>query len=168
MKKQPAIKTFTILTLAALSLLFVSACSRNKEGNNYTQVDSNDAAMNAAIARAKATSGDFIRAFHEQKAGTKNYCVKKPFPTPDGGAEHMWIEVLSETNGVISGVVANDAEETHAVKVGQHVSLNVSEISDWMYVDGRKLIGGYTIRYIYDQKSPKEKEEFIKEAGFDL
>ncbi len=124
--------------------------------------------MNAAIAKAKATSGDFVRAFHEQKPGTKDFCVKKPYSTPAGEEEHMWIAVLEESNGVLKGVVANEAEETREVKMGQKVSLNISEISDWKYVDGKKLIGGYTIRYFLERMSPKEQKDLLKQAGFEL
>lgn len=124
--------------------------------------------MNAAIADAKRRVGDFISAFHEQKPGTKDYFVKKPYPTPNGGQEHMWIAVLEETNGTIKGRVANDAEETREVKMGQTVSLKVSDITDWKYQDGKKLIGGYTIRYFIQKMSPKEREAFLKEAGFEL
>ena len=35
-------------------------------------------------------------------------------------------------------------------------------------MDGKKLIGGYTIRYFYDKMTPKGKEEFIKETGFEM
>lgn len=157
-----------IILIALVSILSISGCSRNTEGSNYTHVEPDDAAMNAAIAKAKATSGDFVRAFHEQKEGTRDFFVKKPYATPSGNEEHMWIEVQSETNGILNGVVANDAEETKLVKMGQSVALNLSEISDWKYINGTKLVGGYTIRYFYDRMSPKEKEEFLKEAGFEM
>jgi uncharacterized protein YegJ (DUF2314 family) len=149
-------------------LVALAGCTRSKEGSNYQHVSDDDAAMNAAIAKAKAASGDFVKAFHAQKPGTKDFFVKKPYPTPSGEVEHMWIEVTEENNGTLSGIVANDAEETREVKNGQKVTLSVSEISDWKYVDGKKLIGGYTIRYFYDKMTAKEKEEFIKETGFEM
>jgi uncharacterized protein YegJ (DUF2314 family) len=158
-----------IAILTAFILVTFSGCSRqNKEAENYTHVDSDDAAMNAAIAKAKATSADFIRAFHEQKPGTTNFSVKKPYPVPGGGQEHMWIDVLSENNGVIEGQIDNDAEETKAVKLGQKVSVKIEEISDWFYMDGKKLIGGYTIRYFIDKMSPKERETYLKQTGWEL
>lgn len=124
--------------------------------------------MNAAIAEAKRTANDFVAAFREQKAGAKDYFVKKPYATPSGGLEHMWIAVFAETNGVLTGRVANEAEETREVKMGQTVSLKISEASDWKYQDGKKLVGGYTIRYFVEKMSPKEREAFLKEAGFEL
>ena len=157
-----------ITILATAAVLVVLGCSRSKEGSNYTHVASEDAAMNAAIEKAKATVDDFVRAFHTQKPGAKDYFVKKPYRTPAGEMEHMWIEVLDEEQGVLKGRIANEAEETREVKMGQLVSLKISEISDWKYQDGNKLVGGYTIRYFVEKMSPKEREAFLKEAGFDL
>src|SRR5947207_365308 len=147
---------FTILTTVAVFAF--AGCSRSKEGNNYAQVASEDAAMNAAIEKAKATTDDFVQAFHAQKPGAKDYFVKKPFRTPSAGIEHMWIEIMEEDKGVLKGRVANEAEETREVKMGQMVSLRISEISDWKYQDGNKLIGGFTIRYFLEKMSPKERE----------
>ncbi|HPB68508.1 MAG TPA: DUF2314 domain-containing protein [Candidatus Omnitrophota bacterium] len=157
-----------ILIIMAGSILVCPGCSRNKEGDNYVYVESDDTAMNAAIAQAQATSADFVRAFHEQKPGTKEFYVKKPYLTPSGDAEHMWIEVLKETHGILDGVIANEAESTRLVKIGQAVSFNISDISDWKYVDGRKLVGGYTIRYFYEKMSPEEKKDFVKQVGFEF
>jgi uncharacterized protein YegJ (DUF2314 family) len=154
--------------LMAVAVIALAGCSRNKEGSNYTHVEDDDAAMNAAIAKAKATVADFIRAFNEKKLGAKEFFVKKPYSTPGGGMEHMWIEVLEEHEGVLKGRIANEAEETHEVKMGQTVSLKTSEISDWKYQEGAKLIGGFTIRYFVERMSPKEREAFFKEAGFEF
>lgn len=124
--------------------------------------------MNAAIAQAKATTGNFVQAIHAGKPGTSGFGVKKPYPIPSGGSEHMWINVSEEKDGVIKGVIDNDAEETKAVKLGDAVVLNLSEISDWKYEDGRKLIGGYTIRYMFGKMSPSQQATFLKETGLEF
>jgi uncharacterized protein YegJ (DUF2314 family) len=124
--------------------------------------------MNAAIEKAKSTVDEFVQAFRAQKPGTKDFYVKKPYRTPSGGIEHMWIDVLEEHQGVLRGRIANEAEETREVKLGQKVSLNTADISDWKYQDGNKLIGGFTIRYFVERMSPTEREAFLKEAGFEL
>jgi uncharacterized protein YegJ (DUF2314 family) len=69
-----------MMIVLALGLTGLAGCSRSNEGGNYTDVKDDDAAMNAAIAKAKATSAEFITAFHAQKPGTKNFFVKKPYP----------------------------------------------------------------------------------------
>jgi uncharacterized protein YegJ (DUF2314 family) len=120
--------------LIASLLILICGCSKSKVGEreegNYSSVSTDDVEMKEAIAKAKATSVDFIKAFHAQKAGTKNFCVKKPYSEPDGGLEHMWIKITDERNGILEGIIANEAENTREVKVGQRVWLNISEISD--------------------------------------
>jgi uncharacterized protein YegJ (DUF2314 family) len=154
--------------LIAFAVIAFMGCSRYKEGNNYKQVEPDDAAMNAAIEKAKSTVADFTLAFHAQKSGTKDFCVKKPYRTSTDSMEHMWIEVSEEREGVLKGRIANEAEETREVKMGQTVSLKISEISDWKYQDGNKLIGGFTIRYFVERMPAKEREAFFKEAGFEF
>lgn len=154
--------------LIAAIFCITSGCSRRNEPDRAVNVASDDAAMNSAIARAKATSGAFVQAFHADRQDTHEFYVKKPYRTPSGGQEHMWIRVTDEHGGVLQGVVANDAESTHEVKLGQQVSLVISEISDWKYQEGKKLIGGFTIRYFIDRLSPQEREAFLKDAGFEL
>jgi uncharacterized protein YegJ (DUF2314 family) len=166
-------KKFTSMRVLFIMLVAVvwctlSGCSRSKEGDNFQQVGSDDAGMNAAVQKAKGTAGDFVRAFHAQNPGATAYFVKKPYPTPSGNLEHMWIEVVEEENGVMKGRVANEAEETKEVKAGQMVSLKISEISDWKYQDGKKLVGGFTIKYFIERMSPKEREAFLKETGYEL
>jgi len=127
-----------------------------------------DPAFTEVIAKAKASSGDFLRAFREKPEGARAFFVKKPYPTSTGVMEHMWISVLEETNGTLKGKVANEADETREVKKGETVSLNISEISDWKYTNGKKLVGGYTIRYFFERMTPQEKEDFLKQAGFEM
>lgn len=159
----------TVLSVLAVVLaLSLVGCSRSKEGDNYVHVEDDDAAMNAAIAKAKASVADFVVAFHARKTGAKDFFVKKPYATPSGQMEHMWIEVVEERDGVLRGTVANEAEETREVKMGQAVSLKTAEISDWKYQDGKKLMGGFTIRYFIERMSAKEREAFLKQSGFEL
>lgn len=159
-----------LLLLAAIAMIMGTGCSRSAENETETfkHVQAEDQAMSAAIAKAKESSSDFLRAFHAQEPGMEGFYVKKPYATPSQNQEHIWIEVASENNGVISGVIANVAEETREVKLGDVVTLKVSDLSDWRYLKGNKLVGGYTIRYFVDKMSPQEKAAFLKEAGFEL
>lgn len=155
-----------LLLVAGIAMLMGTGCTRKSD--TVKQVQKEDQAMSAAIIKAKESTTDFVRAFHEQQPGTKDFYVKKPYPTPSKNNEHMWIEVAAEKNGVISGVIANVAEETREVKLGDAVTVKVSEISDWRYLNSNKLVGGYTIRYFVDKMSPEERTEFLKKAGFTL
>jgi uncharacterized protein YegJ (DUF2314 family) len=161
----------TALLLASLTLLLASCnrqISRDSRDSNYARVTEKDADMNAAIAKAKATFSQFQSALREGKPSCTDFGVKKPYPTPSGGHEHMWIEDVKEVEGGFEGVIANDANDTRVVKNGQKVRFSASEISDWKYVDGGFLVGGYTIRYFTDRMSPEEKRALEKDAGFKI
>ena len=157
----------SLLTLA-LAITLLAACSKSDSGN-YVHVADDDKAMEAAVAKAVATTNDFVTAFRAQKTGTKNFYLKKPYETPGGSVEHMWIEIKNEGDGgVFTGIVSNEAEETTKVKMGQQVFVRLNEISDWKYEDGKKLIGGYTIRYFVDKMSPAERKQFLEQNGLEL
>jgi len=153
--------------LATLLFLTLVGCSRSEE-DSLVYVKKDDPGIATAIEKAKATSGDFIVAFKARSPGTSDFYVKKPYPTTDDGSEHMWIEVQSVDDDTLTGNIANDAIETKEVKLGQTVTLKLSEISDWKYQEGRKMVGGYTIRYFIDRMLPKEKAAFLEESGIEL
>ena len=82
----------------------------------------------------------------------------------------MWIEVLEEAKGGLKGRIANEAEETREVKIGQMVSPTLPEISDWKYLDGNKLVGGFTIDISWKrclQKNERRQAVFlaVKRSG---
>ena len=52
------------------------------------------------------------------------------------------------------------------LKLGQLVSVSPAEISDWVYVDNGKLVGGYTIRSHYNEMSSTKKKEFDRSVDF--
>ena len=121
--------------------------------------------MNSAIATAKKTSDKFLQAFRNPKPSYHDFFLKKPYPAQGSKQEHMWIGDLLEAGDHLEGTIANEAYETKD-KFGQAVNVKLDEISDWKYLDGNRLIGGYTIRYFYDRMSQEEKKSFLHEAGF--
>ena len=66
---------------------------------------------------------------------------------------------------VFSGKISNDPEKVTTVTVGQAVSARPATISDWMYVDHGKLVGGYTLRVLRDRFS-SDRAEFDRSIPF--
>ena len=54
------------------------------------------------------------------------------------------------------------------MKFRQQVTVNPADLSDWKYVDGKRLVGGYTIRFQLSKLSAKERQAILEEAGFTL
>ena len=66
------------------------------------------------------------------------------------------------------GRIDNQPRKIQGLKLGQLVSINRNEISDWLYVDHGKLVGGYTVRVQYNELSAKQKQEFDRAADFKI
>ena len=119
--------------------------------------------MERAIQKAKDTHGEFIQAMRGKRPGTDGFAIKKSF-----GGEHIWLSDVSWDGKVFSAVVDNEPVDTKEVKLGDRVQVAPDELSDWMYVEGGSLKGGYTIRVLHYQASPVEQEEMLKQVPFSI
>lgn len=121
--------------------------------------------MHEAVTEARKTVGKFIVALKHPKAGEQDFEVKKPF-IQGSQIEHIWLSDVQFVGNRFQGKIDNEPRKIHGPKMGQLVSVNPNEISDWMYINKGKLIGGYTIRARYNQLSPEQKQQFDASADF--
>ncbi len=130
--------------------------------------EGDDADMNAAVAKARDTIGTFISALENRKPSQTYFGVKKPYRTSDKDYEHIWIDHVSYDGAQFHGTIGNLPANVPELKMGQKVAVLRGEISDWMIVENRRLLGGYTIRVMRDKMSPQERTEFDKEIGLTI
>ena len=130
-------------------------------------VDENDTQMERATVRARKHVDRFIAALQHPAANQRDFQVKKLF-VKDGKAEHIWLADVKFTGNRFVGVVDNRPEFIKDLKVGGRASVNPDEISDWSYVEDGHLVGGYTIRVLYSELTPAEREDFEKRADFHI
>ncbi|MGB8355884.1 MAG: DUF2314 domain-containing protein [Chthoniobacteraceae bacterium] len=130
-------------------------------------VEKDDAQMARAVRSARRHVGVFITALQHPGPGQRDFEVKKPF-VKDGKVEHLWLSHVQYSGGRFHGLVDNRPQNITGIKMGQRVSVNPDEISDWSYVDDGKLVGGYTVRVLCSELSPERKQEFLKGANFRL
>ncbi len=133
----------------------------------YT-VNDDDMQLEHANRHARRTVGQFITALRNPQPGQRDFQVKKVFITPDGKAEHIWLADVKFTGNRFVGVVDNKPANIPKLKIGDRASVNPDEVSDWSYVDHNKLVGGYTIRVLYYEMSPEERQDFEKRAEFHI
>ncbi len=122
-------------------------------------------AMKRAVHEARRTVGVFIQALEHPAAGQADFEVKKPFRQGDV-VEHMWLADVTFSGNRFHGRVDNMPRKITGVKMGDRVSVNPNEISDWAFVENGRLVGGYTIRVLYAELSPEGKAALEKEARF--
>jgi uncharacterized protein YegJ (DUF2314 family) len=118
---------------------------------------SDDSEMEAAIAQAKTTIKQFFDAYLSPTSCQTSFLLKVVFDEGDE-VEHIWLADLDFSGDLPSGVVANDPN-LPSLRFMQRVDFEPSYISDWMYVDDGRLVGGYTTRLIRDRMTSKERQE---------
>jgi uncharacterized protein YegJ (DUF2314 family) len=155
----------TLLCVVIL-ILAVTGCGRKPKDRVIT-VDSEDPRMNAAIEQARSTVGTFITALRAPKPTQLSFSVKMAI-TDGTHTEHMWLAPVSYDGKQFHGTLNNDPETVSNVKIGDKASIEPSKISDSMYVENGKLVGGYTIRVLRDGLPPGERTEFDRSVPFKI
>jgi uncharacterized protein YegJ (DUF2314 family) len=123
--------------------------------------------MSAAINRARETRGDFLAALKSPKPNQNGFLVK--FPFEDGQmVEHMWVSDLEIKGPTLSGILNNYPKDIRNYSYGQPVVIDASRISDWMYVQDGRLVGGYTLRVMYKSYSPEQLRELEESQGYKI
>jgi uncharacterized protein YegJ (DUF2314 family) len=153
------------LAVVAISVFAAIGCAKSESRDKVTHVADDDPRMNAAIEKAKSTVSQFIAVLQSPKAGQSAFSIKMPF-TDGGEAEHMWLSPVTYDGTNFHGTINNEPATVKTVKLGQQVTVAPSKISDWMYVENKKLVGGYTLRVLRDTLSPAERADFDKGVPF--
>ncbi len=163
-------------TKTLLALIVLIVCLSCKEtngglkkaengGDNVYSVESDDKQMNAAIEKAINSYDRFLAIFDKADSNTSDFSVKLMFPYADGN-EHMWLNDIFKKRDTLYGVLDSDPMMVTSVRSGDTVAIRKDKISDWMYLHNDTLIGGYTIRVLYDKMSESERKKFRSETSF--
>jgi uncharacterized protein YegJ (DUF2314 family) len=166
---------YLIIAISALTLWsFIAQAADPGQGLGksnteppYIEVPKNHAAMHRAVLQARKTVGVFIAALKHPAPGQKDFEIKKPF-IQNGEIEHIWLSDVQFVGNRFQARVDNQPRKIQGLKLGQVVSVDPKEISDWLYIDHGKLVGGYTVRVQYSELSAKEKQEFDQAADFKI
>lgn len=107
------------------------------------QVESNDDAINKAIATAQKRLPEFISVVESGRTDAQPI-VKARFADDKGEGEHMWAQVRHISPAGIVAEVMNRPANAALPKKGSVVTIKLDDVSDWMYLDekGRRK-GGF-------------------------
>lgn len=152
------ISKISSITLLLLSFCLI-ACSEKVETKEKpeTLIDSgyDQIEMENAISKAKATIDEFINILNKNSGS--NHSVKIPISDNDQ-VEQFWITNIKYENNQFTGFIGNEPGIVRNVEIGQKVSVNKSEVSDWLYIKDKKMYGNFTMRPQL-KNLPKEQAE---------
>ncbi len=171
-------RSFFLSAFALLAIATLSACDRKPPVTSSAStsviagsdkdpiygVHDQDPVMNDAIKKARETVEDFKKIL-ANPAGKESLSIKGAF-TDGKETEHMWLEDVTYRGGFFKGKIGNDPDMVSNYKYGQTVTVKESEISDWMYVENGKLVGGYTIRALLKTIPSKDRKKFLRGLPF--
>ena len=141
----------------SLGLLVFPACSSKQD--KIISVKPDDAEMNAAIARARASLPQFWEVFGNPAHGEKGFSLKVRI-TDKHGSEHFWLTDIERKDGQLHGIVNNDPDIVKNVKLGQLIAIPEADISDWMYMREGKMVGNYTLRVLFKSMPANEVKQY--------
>jgi uncharacterized protein YegJ (DUF2314 family) len=157
--------------LVLLSFLTVGACDGNRPEEvkvvervnepDLIHIDNDDPRMVAATEKARATAPEFAQALAAPKLNQEAFAVK--MRVTDGKAtDYMWISDLSFDGQLFRGRLGNTPDAVTGVKLGDELAVKPGQLSDWMYVEDGRLVGGYTLRVIRVSPEVRARLEFRK------
>lgn len=125
-------------------------------------VRADDPELVAARARARREIDAVI--LKNAERSLKDFSVKAP--VTDGiHVEHVWLADVTYADGVFTGTIDNDLERVRTRKAGDLVRVEKDEIDDYMYEEGGKIRGNYTLRALIDRLPPEEAAEYREMLG---
>jgi uncharacterized protein YegJ (DUF2314 family) len=139
----------------------------NAEPEYFEVLKGHHAAMHLAVKEARKTVGRFIAALEHPAPGQEDFEVKKPF-IQGHQVEHIWLSDVRFVGDLFQGRIDNQPRKIAGLKIGEMASVKPNEISDWLYIENGKLVGGYTVRVHYNELSPQQKQEFDRRADFKI
>jgi uncharacterized protein YegJ (DUF2314 family) len=141
--------------LVVILVASLAACSKQ---DRTISVDDKDPEMAAAIAKARDMLPQFWQVLEKPEHGESGFALKVKITDPRG-TEHFWATDVERRDGKIMGTINNDPNIVRNVKFGQRIEIPEADISDWLYLRDRKMVGNYTVRPLFKHMPAAEVEQ---------
>ena len=114
-----------------------------KEHVPVVAIKDDDPRMIAAVGEARDRWPEFVAAF-EGRRPSQAFSVKVRI-AEGYAAEFMWVSVSALEGDYLYGRLDNEPVGLRNVRLGSRVRARVDGLSDWTYLEGESLRGGFTI-----------------------
>jgi uncharacterized protein YegJ (DUF2314 family) len=132
--------------LLLLACALLAACSA-EPANPDAEFDRE---LAAAREQARASLPFFWERFAEPADGEYDFSLKAAFPRRDGqpGAEEAWVHYVARAPDKIVGELASAPRHLGDLTKGSIMEFQESQVVDWAFFQGDKLLGHYTTRVL--------------------
>ena len=162
----------TLLLLAFAALLFPGCKDAAKEKRRadlraLMHGNTDDPDIRAATEKARATVGDFLAPLQKPAPGQRQFMVRKAFPAKDAKQQILWVTDLTFDGTLLHGRVDdNTAQPGSDLPKDGRVSFPPAEISDWMFNEDGKAVGGYMLRVLKKKMTDEEWDAIARQVSF--
>jgi uncharacterized protein YegJ (DUF2314 family) len=141
-------------------MLFVF-CDKNAadKPSPITEVEHSDKELEKIAENARRALPTFFRNLARPEAGADNFFVKYPLTTDDGGIEQVWLGGIRVKDGVYYGRLANTSNLSGGRMKNKLITFDPDKITDWMYIQDGKIIGGRSIKYLLEKIPETQRSE---------
>lgn len=163
---------FSVLPLSAVCVLAGLSCQTLAQGqdakiqNKVYNISSQDAEMEAAIAKARATLDDFLKVHAKPPKGADEFKIKVMF-TGGGNTEHIWVTPFEATKTGFKGTLAGEPRYVKHLANGQDVTFTRADITDWGYALNGKQKGSYTVCVMFNHMPAADANRYRRDYGFE-
>ncbi len=120
-------------------------------------IENDDADLKEAVETARKRWKEFEKAF---AAGTGvNHSVKFKFSDKANGNEFMWVAVTKIDGDTVVGKLASVPNFLTNIKEGDTVKRPRAEIEDWLYVEDKKMVGGFSIQVLQNRQKKRTEDK---------
>jgi uncharacterized protein YegJ (DUF2314 family) len=145
-----------------LCVIILSSCdrpvtdaSRRNKPAPAIEVDQSDREIERIADNARRALPIFFRNLSRPENGANNFYVKYPLRSDDGSVEQVWLGSIRLRNNTYYGTLAN----TTRSRSRKRVTIDTDKITDWMYIQDGKIIGGRSIKYLLEKIPESQRNE---------
>jgi uncharacterized protein YegJ (DUF2314 family) len=161
-----AVGAVSVLMTFSLSTQAQSQGQGGKIKDKVYNIASQDAEMEEAIGKARATLDDFLKIHAKPPAGADGFKIKVKF-SGGGNDEHIWVTPFQVTSKGFTGTLAGQPRYVTHLENGQSVQFTRADVSDWGYVQDGKQKGSYTVCVMFKHMPAADAQRYRRDYGFE-
>lgn len=138
------------------------------EESGTSQLRSDDADMQRAMAEAKTSFSLFADRLRNPMEGDDSFAVKVAI-AHEAGTENIWLSDVRVMDDGVSGTIANDPIHV-PLKLGDAWHCSLAQVVDWTYMANGRMQGNFTLRAVLPRMPANQRRQFsaMLEGRWDL
>jgi len=160
----PYIKAIKYIIVCVILLSSCNMSNRNASlsPSPTIEIEQSDKEIERIADNARRALPIFFRNLSRPENGANNFYVKYPLSADDGSVEpkvreQVWLGNIRLKNNSYYGTLANTASSPDGKN--KEVIIDTDKITDWMYIQDGKIMGGQSIKYLLEKTPEDQRSE---------